>query len=94
MPTIPHDDLAEIFADEVADVATINAVDINGLFKSQYAELLGVSSYVPVFTAATVDVSAASVARGNLASINAVSYTVEEIQPDGTGVTQLILSKT
>jgi len=49
-----------------------------------------VESTEPTLLARTADVS--SLAHGDTLTISAVNYTVRGIQPDGTGMTQIMLS--
>lgn len=62
---------------------------INGIFGMEYVEIKGVETYAPVFDCATSDVSDAS--HGAKLTIDAVIYTVRGVQPDGTGLTRLVL---
>ena len=64
---------------------------INGIFDHEYVELNGVESYSPIFTCQTSDVSNAK--HGARMTINSINYTVVGVQPDGTGIVQLILEK-
>lgn len=72
-------------------VATIGAASVSGVFDSAYGESLNgmVAGFVPAFTCASADV--AGVAKNTAVSVNGVSYLVEEINPDGTGITVLKL---
>ena len=92
MPTILDEDLSEIFSDEdVSDIAVIAGIDVSGIFKSQYIEILDISTYAPVFTGASSDLS--GVLIDEVITIKSQLFSVADIQPDGSGVTQLILSK-
>lgn len=87
--------------DEFADAATYSAkvyasvhpssksTTVDGIFDKDYVEINGVESYSPVFDCATPDVSDAT--HGAKLTINSVVYTVRGVQPDGTGMTRLIL---
>ena len=80
--------------DEFATAATWNAGTIYGIFDNGY---LGVPAGVVVdlesaatsYHCQTADVSTA--VHGDTITINAVVYTIVGIQPDGTGMTTLIL---
>ena len=93
MPTIPADDLADIFsAGEIAmTAATVGAFTLYGVFENQYQEALDISGTVPVYTCRSSDVTLASIARGTTIVINSTSYTVRVLQPDGSGLTALVL---
>lgn len=72
--------------------ATIGAATVPVIFDNAASDPFGiVAGTQPTALAASADVSA--VAVGNTVTINAVAYTVAEIQPDGTGMTRLRLSE-
>jgi hypothetical protein len=86
------EDLSEFLdSTEMADNATIGASTIAGIFDNQFVEVHGIEGMRPVFTCAEANV--ASIAHGDALTINATSYKVAGIQPDGTGLTSLILEK-
>lgn len=58
-----------------------------------YMESQGIAGYVPTALARASDVAAAGVAFGGGITIDGVAYTVRGIEPDGTGMTQLILEE-
>jgi len=74
-----------------ADAAThpTNASTVNGIFDEKYVEVNGMGAVRPTFTCATSDVSDAG--DGAKVTISGVVYTVRSPQPDGTGVTMLVL---
>jgi hypothetical protein len=70
--------------------ATLGAATVPVIFDAAFADVLGiVAATQPVALGTTADLSAAAV--GGTITINAVAYTVAEIQPDGTGMTRLVL---
>ena len=71
--------------------ATIGAATVTGIFDVPTAEAFGMLGTDPTFTCAAADVS--GIAAGQAVTINAVSYTVTAVKPDGTGVTVLTLDK-
>lgn len=73
-------------------LATIGAGSVAGLFSNPSLEALGIAGSRPVFRALTTEVS--SVVEGTAITINATAYTVAGIQPDGKGMTLLILERT
>lgn len=92
-------DLALMFADDGHDVL-VGGVPTRGLFDSQYAEILGISGSTPVFAVATAAVP--NVARRqpvvfaearSIAIVGSVAFDIADIQPDGAGLTRLILEK-
>jgi len=86
------EDLSEFLDDtELADNATIGASTIAGIFDNQFVEVNGIEGVRPVFTCAEANV--ATIAHGDALTIKSISFKVAGIQPDGTGLTSLILEK-
>jgi len=86
------EDLSEFLdATEMADNATIGSATVAGIFDNQFVEVHGIEGVRPVFTCDESDVS--SIAHGDALTIKTVSYKVAGVQPDGTGLTSLILEK-
>lgn len=89
------DDRAIFLAvDDFGVAATIGGATVNGIFDNDFIEVetgagVGVALQQPRFTCRTADVS--GVVEGTSATISGVSYTVRIVQPDGTGMTDLIL---
>lgn len=84
---------------EFADTATLNGVGVTGIFDNGYehagAGLSGMSSSAPLFMLASGLVPAGSVGKAFvvLTGIGAGNYKVVEAQPDGTGLTVLLLER-
>ena len=72
-----------------ADASTFVAIFDNDFLAVDLDES-EVESSEPTLLARTADVS--GLAHGDTLTISAVSYTVRGIQPDGTGMTQIMLS--
>ena len=72
-----------------ADTSTFTAIFDNDFLAVDLDES-EVESTEPTLLARTADVS--GLAHGDSLTISAVSYTVRGIQPDGTGMTQIMLS--
>jgi len=72
-----------------ADASTFVAIFDNDFLAVDLDES-EVESTEPTLLARTTDVS--GLAHGDSLTISAVSYTVRGIQPDGTGMTQIMLS--
>ncbi|MEW6612702.1 MAG: hypothetical protein AB1409_08175 [Pseudomonadota bacterium] len=72
--------------------AVVGGVSVRGIFDNAFVEQLGVEGLRPTFTAPTASLPAVS--HGTVVTINAVSYRSIGVQPDGTGVTLLILERT
>jgi hypothetical protein len=89
------EDLAPFFA-EFAVAATVNGQAVRGIFENGFASaevgLVGLSSSRPMLTLPTASVSADPV--GQTAVVNGTSYLVAVHQPDGTGISTLMLERT
>lgn len=71
-------------------LATVGGVDVAGLFRNAYQEVLGiVAGASPVLLLPTASVGSAAV--GTSVSVGGTSYSIAEIQPDGMGLTRLVL---
>tara|TARA_R110000803_G_scaffold33226_1_gene72838 strand:- start:47 stop:319 length:273 start_codon:yes stop_codon:yes gene_type:complete len=78
-------------SDEMADDARIGSVIVTGIFESQFVEVNGIEGVRPVFTCAAKDV--VNLGHEKTLVINDLTYKVAGVQPDGTGLTSLILEK-
>ncbi len=85
-------DLAAMLADW--DTATIGATSVNGIFDDNYFGVdsngVEITGSQPRFSCAVASLPAITLGT-TTAVINSVTYTIVEIQPDGTGLTSLIL---
>lgn len=73
-------------------IATINGVEVAGIFDNAYhaGDIgIGMASTQPAFTTLTANVVGEAV--GQLLVINGVSYYVAAPEPDGTGMSLLLL---
>lgn len=82
-------------SDEFAVDVTYNAATIQGIFDAEFSSAVegevGIESTVPQVLVKTSDVP--NVAHNETMTINSVVYSVIGIQPDGTGVTLILLSE-
>lgn len=69
--------------------ATFGATTFDVVFDNAFADPLGIASSQPSCLADDADVT--GVSQGSSLTVNATSYTVRELQPDGLGLTRLIL---
>lgn len=76
---------------EFATDATLNSVPIKVIFDNAYEEGLGVAGTTPICTGKQSDFTAAI--EGTAMVIGGVSYKVQTVQPDGTGLVQVILDR-
>lgn len=82
-------DVPTFFTDFGVD-ATLDGGAVRGIFDRDYAQAFdGIASTSPVFTAPSTAVSAATTA--SLLVVAGNTYRVRSVQPDGTGVTLLLL---
>jgi hypothetical protein len=81
--------LAGYFAD-LGITATVGGASVVGILDDAFSDPLGiVAGTQTVLLLPTTSVGSASV--GGTVTIGATSYTIAEIQPDGTGLTRLML---
>lgn len=78
---------------EFAETATLDDVVVHGLFDGAYTQAFdGMAATASAFTLASADcvdvTNASTLERGD------ASYRVRSVQPDGTGITLLILERT
>ncbi|MCP4989340.1 MAG: hypothetical protein GY928_25775 [Colwellia sp.] len=84
-----------INTDEFAVDITYNSTTIQGVFDNEFSSAvegeMGIESTVPQVMVKTSDV--ASVVHGEVMIIESVNYNIIGIQPDGTGMTLILLSE-
>lgn len=91
------DRLAFLDTDEHGVTATWGAASVPGIFDNEFTAIDGlglpvaVDSAMPRFTCRTADVD--GITGGDPVTINGTGYTVRSVQPDGTGMTVLVLSE-
>lgn len=85
------EDISAFFQPE--DTATVAGLTVRAIFNNGYAlgnvGLLGMASSQPTLTLASADVSTDPVGAAVL--VGAVAYVVAAHEPDGTGVSRLLL---
>ncbi len=81
----------DAYMQDFAVPVTVGGVAVRAIFDAAYADPLGMAGNQPVLTVAADDLPA--VAVGQAVTVNAVNYTVTGIEPDGTGITTLILRR-
>jgi hypothetical protein len=79
------------FFSDFASTATVGGVTVEALWDAAYTDPLGMAGNQPQLIVASEDLP--SVAVGQAVTVNAVNYTVTGIEPDGTGITTLILRR-
>lgn len=88
------EDISAFFSPaELASTVTVNGVSVSAMFDNGYASgdvgVLGMAGTQPVLTLATADVPANPV--GLSAVVASTSYLVAAHEPDGTGISRLVL---
>ena len=81
--------MAGFFADFAIAATLPSSAVVRGIFENGVADRLGMLTNDPGFTAMSSDL--AGLAAGNVIGINGTGYTVRSIEPDGTGITRLVL---
>lgn len=71
--------------------ALIGGETVTGIFDAEYAERLNTAGTAPVFMCKSAD--AAGIEQGYEVVIGDSDYTVVGIEPDGTGMTMLVLEE-
>jgi hypothetical protein len=86
------EDLSPFFrVSEFASSATLDGASVSGIFDNEYVETYGMASRQPMFTLPTAQ--AGSVTQSSVLVVEGVSYRVTRAEPDGTGVTVLMLER-
>jgi hypothetical protein len=73
---------------ELEDGATID-----GILDEEYAEALGIAGSAPVFLCRSADVAELTLLENDRLTIGGTVYEVANIEPDGTGMTKLVLER-
>ncbi len=82
-----------VFFDDLDTVdATIGAGTVTGYLDDEYVEVDNMTGVMPVFTCATDDVL--SVGQDDSVVASGTNYAVITNEPDGTGISKLILRTT
>ena len=89
------EDLAAYFTDFAANSCTVGGVNVRAIFDNGYAlgdvGMVGISGSQPVLTVRSASVPASPV--GLAAVVGGVSYVVAAAEPDGTGLSRLLLER-
>lgn len=85
------EELAPLFTDFAAASCTIGGVAVSAVFSNRSADALFAAGTEPFITVRSSDVAAT--ARGAAVVVNGTSYTVAKIEPDGTGLSRVLLEK-
>lgn len=88
------EDLTAFFdtVDGFADEAVIGGAAIKGIFDREFIQTDRIEGYAPIFTCRTDDITEAG--HNDTITILDVAYTIQGNEPDGTGITKLLLQKT
>ncbi len=81
--------------DEFAIEVTYNLVTFNGIYDNAFIEdqqgQIQIETLEPQIMVKTSDVT--GLTHGETMTVNSVAYKVKEIQPDGTGITRILLTR-
>lgn len=66
-------------------------ITVDGIFDNAYLDALGFSGATPVFNC--ISSAVVSAAQGDAVVISGVNYTISRIEPDGVGMTRLVLQE-
>jgi hypothetical protein len=83
--------VAASFTPSGGSASTVNGIIRNVYFEAEAGGNVGVSMQDPMFICRTADVP--SVAEGDALSVSGTAYTIRVVEPDGTGMTRLMLEK-
>lgn len=92
------EDLAPFLStSDFAVTATVGGVSVSVIFDRAHVEAMGgfgggIDATQPTALLKTSDVTAQSIARNTAIVIDGTTYYVQSLQPDGTGMTLLVLS--
>jgi hypothetical protein len=76
---------------ELATAATLDGASVTGIFDNAYTEAFGMASRAPMFTLPSANAAAAT--QASVLVVDGSTYRVTSVQPDGTGVTTLMLER-
>lgn len=82
---------ASIVAKLANETMTVNSVAVDGIFGNEFVMVDYVESRKPVFTCKSADLINISNGTIAVASDSVTTYKVRSVQPDGTGLTKLVL---
>ena len=87
------ENMAEFFnSDEFAVSALYNgSVSVNVIFDYAYVDQYGTASNNPLITANAADFSAATI--GQSLVVNGINYKIQSLEPDGTGIVRIELTR-
>lgn len=77
---------------DFARAVTVKSTSLNAIFDAAYAEDFDIEGASPRLTCASADLPA-DLAHGDSAVVGSTTYKVRNIQPDGTGITVLVLEE-
>jgi len=80
-----------VFFTDFAETVTVSGSSFLAIFDNAYVDALGVAGTRPALTCKTSDVS--GVVFDAAATVRTISYKVVGIEPDGTGITVLLLER-
>ncbi len=82
---------ASVFAHLANATADFAGTAVEGIFDAEYLPAIGVESTSPAFTCSIADLPSGY--RTATVTIRSIDYVITGDQPDGTGITVLLLDK-
>ena len=80
----------DLFFTDFGVAATLDGAAVRGVFDRDYAQAFdGISTSAPQFVCKTT--SAAAATQASLLVLDGTTYRVRSVQPNGTGITRLLL---
>lgn len=89
-------DLFALIRDSDGITVKCNAGEFLAIFDNEFVEVEGepgVEARAPVATARSSDVDSLEVRKNSHLEVDGASYRVQRLEPDGTGMTKLVLRK-
>lgn len=82
----------DLFLTDFGTQATLaGGANVTGIFDASSIDILTAASVGPVFLTPSSGISA--LVYGSPITINSLAYVVRQIEPDGTGMTRLVLER-
>jgi hypothetical protein len=76
---------------DFGQTVSIDGSDVTAIYDEDYVESLDIAGTRPLLYCRTSDVESAG--HGDSVEVDGIDYTVAKVQPDGTGLTVLILEE-
>jgi galactokinase/mevalonate kinase-like predicted kinase len=78
--------------EDFAQTIVLNGSTIVAIFDHEYVEAFGIEGEAPVLTVKDADIPGGT-GHGSSATVESTTYRVAGIQPDGTGISKIVLER-